>query len=209
MEVCLCLVAIVLGHIAPKGAAWAMYAKHAKSISEEEAEPLDPVGPLKSHIQQARGQLSGGEQPMVGPGVFESTEVHVEIAQHFKAASIATLRKATHQDRTQKTLLSTLPVLNLPDDSNMAETEPYYIFRADTDADFKDVTVRVLLKTSLEKTHLKPDNQMWSKQSMSTYQHMLDKKAEEVGIGSLFQKHKLQSFQEWFDTSYVVENEDV
>ena len=151
--------------------------------------------PYVATIEAVMARVCSGTLPSTGPSVFQSKEIMIEVSQQMQVATEADLRKRLGLSRVPRTLLKTLPSLELPGETGATET--HYAFLGEEGA-FKNCTMKQVLTCALETETLEQGKEYWDGQGEKTWLHSVGVQGKASGIASLLRDpHRVLTFQEW------------
>ena len=163
-----------------------------EELCKEFASSTSPYVPT---IQAVMEKVAKGAVPTTGPAVLHSREVIVEVAKQMQVATEGDLRKRLGLARVPRTLLKTLPSLELPGESGAMET--HYAFLPE-EGSFKTCTIKQVLSCVMENEMMEQGKEYWDGQGEKIFLHQVAAQGKASGIASILRDpHRAQSFDEW------------
>ena len=153
------------------------------------------TSPYLPTIEAVMEKVCNGTLPNSGPSVFQSREVTIEITKQMLVATEADLRKRLALSRVPRSLLQSLPSLELPGESGVIET--HYAFLPD-DGSFKTCTMKQVMSCTMESEMMEQGKEYWDGQGEKTFLHHVQVQGKASGISSLLRDpHRATTFAEW------------
>ena len=151
---------------------------------------------LRPYIEMVMKKVEQNLSAEQGPGVVAGQLVEVEVSRLFQVANEQEIKSKTKQNRLPKSLLRSLPSLELPCENGDGK-ETCYVFKHPR-AELRECRMTVKLQCAMENEELAKNGVLYPEQAEHHFAHAVGQHVSQMGMGSVLGKESsLTTFAEW------------
>eukprot|EP00971_Amphidinium_carterae_P349398 6490998-Amphidinium_carterae.1 len=152
-------------------------------------------------VDEVIEKIEKKEAPCKGPAVLDFKGIELEVSHSWLGASEKDIKAHTQLDKIPRAVLKTAPQILVPAEDGSGKLEDIFLFKDPSSHGLRQVKMKVLLQSGLQRELLAHDAHYWRDQAELHWQHAVQAASKGSGMASL-RDSKLADFGEWCSSKF-------